>query len=96
MDDNNNNLKVFFNLGFIKEFYITVNFFLDDMARKKKGNLSAMIKLLPCDLKVTDSSNGIGLLQSRLRTIDASPESRIGRSFVHRTAPYMARKKWMS
>lgn len=47
-----------------------------------------MVKLLPCDLEVTDSNRGNSLLQSRviLHTINLFPEPYIGGSFVHWTA----------
>lgn len=57
-----------------------------------KGSLGVTVKLLPCDLQVTDLSHKNSLLQNRvkLHTIDSFPGSHIGGSFVRRTTLYVA------
>lgn len=55
-----------------------------------KESLSATVKLLYCDLKITGSNSGTSLLQCKVKmhTIylmwsDPSPKPLIGGSFVH-------------
>lgn len=49
-----------------------------------------MVKLLPCDLKVTSSSHGNSFLQSKLRlhTIDASPRPTLAGALYTRLSFY--------
>lgn len=50
-----------------------------------------MIKLLPCDVKITDSSHGNNLLLYiiKLCTIDPSSEPYIDRNFIYQTALFI-------
>lgn len=65
--------------------------FPHDMLGSQKGSLSAMVKLLSCDLVVTGSSCGNNLLQYRvrLRTIDPFSGPYIDRSLMHRTVFFL-------